>query len=90
MAIGRSHPIYPCILGAISLLVTRHIFIRLGFWSDEIWEFIARIAIFGCGVTLLIIETRSKGISSWDSVCSAIALILMGLGMILLLEHHVF
>ena len=82
--------ISPCILAAICTLVILRIFMRFGLWSDEMWDVIVHITMFGCGVTLLIIETRSKGITRRDSVCAAFALILMGLGMILLLEQHVF
>ena len=90
MITRRSFFTYPIILGAISLIVTRHIFTRLGFWSDETWNVIAHIAMFGCGVALLIIETRSKGISRRDSAYTALALILMALGIMLLLDNHVF
>ncbi len=66
------------ILGAISLL------------SDETWDIIAHTSLFGCGVALLIIETRSNGISRRDSACTALALIVMAVGVMLLPDSHAF
>ena len=58
--------------------------------SVETWDVIVHITMFGGAVALLIIETRSKGISRRDSAYAAFALIFMASGIIHLLERHVF
>ena len=72
------------VVGGIGLIVIRFISPYAGMWSD-----IGYVILFGGAAVVLITEAGRKR-SRWKSACAVLALILMGLGITLLLEHHVF
>ena len=69
------------VIGGVGLIVIRFISPYADMWSD-----IGYVVLFG-GAAVVLIADRKR--SHWKSACAALALILMGLGMMLLLKHHV-